>query len=85
MVILGTTTKLCQRNFVPKPHAGHVVLVARPKIRLTKVGVIPIFVLFYYYEGIMVKSDNVVPCKYVSASSLAPNLYEKGAVSEPPY
>ena len=33
--------------------------------------------LFYYYKGIMVKSGNVVPCKYVSASSLAPNLIRK--------
>ena len=29
---LGTTTKLCKRNFVPKPHPGHVVVVATPKI-----------------------------------------------------
>ena len=39
---------------------------------ITKVGVIFIFDVFYYYEGIMVKSGNVVPCKYVSASSLSP-------------
>ena len=33
-----------------------------------------IFVLFYNYERTMVKSDNVVPCKYVSASPLAQNF-----------
>ena len=32
VVNLGTTTKLCQRNFVPKPHPGYVVVVSRPKI-----------------------------------------------------
>ena len=32
MVNLGTTMKLCQRNFVPKPHPGHVVVVSRAKI-----------------------------------------------------
>ena len=32
VVNLGTTTKLCKRNFVPKPHPGHVVVVSRPKI-----------------------------------------------------
>ena len=32
VVNLGTTTKLCLRNFVPKPHPGHVVVVSRPKI-----------------------------------------------------
>ena len=32
VVNLGTTTKLCKRNIVPKPHPGHVVVVARPKI-----------------------------------------------------
>ena len=32
IVNLGTTTKLCQRHFVPKPHPGHVVVVSRPKI-----------------------------------------------------
>ena len=68
VVNLGTTTKLCKRNYVPKPHPGHVV-VAKPKIGSTKAGVIFIFVLFYYYEGIMVKSVNVVPCKYASAFS----------------
>ena len=54
-----------------------VHVVARPKIGLTKVGVIFILVLFYYYEGIMVKSGNVVPCKYVSAYSLSPKLIRK--------
>ena len=53
------------------------MVVARPKIGYTKDGVIFIFVLFYYYELIMVKSGSVVPCKYVSASSLAPNLIRK--------
>ena len=77
VVNLGTTTKLCKRNYVPKPHPGHVVVVAKPKIGSTKAGVIFIFVLFYYYEGIMVKSVNVVPCKYASAFSLAPNLIRK--------
>ena len=48
-----------------------VHVVARPKIGYTKVVVIFIFVLFYYYEGIMVKSGNVVLCKYVLTSSLA--------------
>ena len=47
VVNLGTTTKLCLRNFVPKPHPGHVVVVSRPKIGLRKVGVTVIFVLFY--------------------------------------
>ena len=32
VVNLGTTTKLYERNFVPKPHPGHVVVVSRPKI-----------------------------------------------------
>ena len=32
VVNLGTTTKLCKRNFVPKPHPGHVVVVSRRKI-----------------------------------------------------
>ena len=32
VVNLGTTTKLCKRIFVPKPHPGHVVVVSRPKI-----------------------------------------------------
>ena len=32
VVNLGTTTKLCYRNFVPKPHPGHVVVVAMSKI-----------------------------------------------------
>ena len=32
VVNLGTTTKLCLRNFVPKPHPGHVVVVSMPKI-----------------------------------------------------
>ena len=53
------------------------MVVARPKIGLTKVGVIFIFVLVYYYEEIMVKSGDVVPCKYVSASPLAPYLIRK--------
>ena len=51
-----------------------VVAALKAENWITKVGVIIIFVLFYYYERIMVKSGNVVPCKYVSASSLAPNL-----------
>ena len=33
-----------------------------------------VFVLFYNLEQTMVKSDNVVPCKYVSASPLAQNF-----------
>ena len=33
VVNLGTTKKLCLRNFVPKPHPGHVVVVSRPNIR----------------------------------------------------
>ena len=53
------------------------MVVAKPKIGLTKVDVIFIFVLFYYNVRIMVKSGNVVPCKYGSASSLAPNLIRK--------
>ena len=32
VVNLGTTTKLCSRNFVPKPYPRHVVVVSRPKI-----------------------------------------------------
>ena len=32
VVNLGTTTKLCYHIFVPKPHPGHIVVVARPKI-----------------------------------------------------
>ena len=74
VVNLGTTTKWCLRNFAPKPHPGHVVVVSRPKIGYRKVGVAFIFVLFYNLEQTMVKSDNVVPCKYVSASPLAQNF-----------
>ena len=40
MVNLGTTTKLCLRNFVPKPHPGHVVVYVWPKIGYTKVRAI---------------------------------------------
>ena len=47
VVNLGTTTKLCLRNYVPKPYPGHIVVVSRPKIGLGKVGVTFILVLFY--------------------------------------
>ena len=50
------------------------MVVSRPKIGERKVGVTFIFVLFYNYERIMVKSDNVVSCKYVSESSLVQNF-----------
>ena len=32
VVNLGTTTKLCSHNFVPKPHLGPIVVSFRPKI-----------------------------------------------------
>ena len=36
-----------------------------------------IFILFYHDERIMGKSGNVVPFKYVSASSMDPNFIGK--------
>ena len=53
------------------------MVVSRRKIGYRKVGLTFIFVLFYNLEQTMVKSDNVVPCKYVSESPLAPNLVLK--------
>ena len=38
VVNLGTTMKLCQRNFVPKPHLGHIMVVSRPKIGTTTIA-----------------------------------------------
>ena len=45
------------------------VLIVGPDIRWAFTG--PLVFWFYYYKRIMVKLGNVVPCKYVLASSLA--------------
>ena len=46
VVNLGTTTKVCQRNFVPKPHPGH-----EAENRINK-GAIFNFVLFLLFRTI---------------------------------